>query len=197
MDTSDALPLIEALASGTDPISGNPLPKDSPLQHPMIVRALFTALRLLEGQTATPVRDPKSDTERPLRAGEAWDAEEDRKLTHAFHAGEPFTQLAKSHQRSRGAIVSRLTRLGEIEPTTASSATPHDTTQPDKALKKDRPQTGKPWTTEEDDRLRQLANSNLPNETIARELGRGLLGVEVRRSKFGIPEHQPPDDLPF
>lgn len=57
MDTSDVLPLIEALASGTDPISGDPLPEDSPLQHPKIVRALFTALRLLEGQTATPVRD--------------------------------------------------------------------------------------------------------------------------------------------
>jgi hypothetical protein len=197
MDTSDALPLIEALASGTDPISGNPLPEDSPLQHPMIVRALFTALRLLEGQTATPVRDTKSDTERPLRAGEAWDAEEDRKLTHAFHAGEPFTQLAKSHQRSRGAIVSRLTRLGEIEPTTASSATSRASAPSDKSLKKERPQTGKPWTTEEDDRLRHLVASGTPNETIARQLGRGLLGVEVRMSKLGMLKPEPTDDLPF
>lgn len=195
MDTSDAHPLIEALAYGSDPISGAPLPDDSPLQHPQVVRALFTALRLIEGQAASAVSD--TDIERPKRAGEVWDDEEDRKVTHAFHAGKPFAQIANSHQRSRGAIVSRLVRLGEIEPKTTSSAASGSTTPPDKPWKKGRPQTGKPWTTEEDDRLKQLADSSIPNEEIARELGRGLLGVEVRMSKLGIPERQPADDLPF
>jgi len=107
------LPFIEALASGLDPVTGDVLPEDSPLHHPQVIRALFTATRLIESQCVSALAD--SNNSRPTRAGEPWDKDEDQKLAHAFHAGEPFSHIAEIHQRSRGAIVSRLVRLGCIQ----------------------------------------------------------------------------------
>ena len=50
----------------------------------------------------------------PARAGEGWSSEEDQQLTREFWKGKKFEQMAKAHQRSRGAIMSRLVHLGLI-----------------------------------------------------------------------------------
>lgn len=189
MDTSDALPFIEALACGVDPVTGDALPEDSPLHHPQVIRALFTAIRLLESQCTSSAIDGESS--RPTRAGEAWDADEDQKLVHAFHAGEAFTKIAEIHQRSRGAIVSRLVRLGYIQrnssTTTDVPRSSHKNEHPgNKWWRKERPQAGRPWTPEEDTELRNYAASGLATEEIARRLRRGEHGVNVRLSKLGL-----------
>ena len=55
----------------------------------------------------------------PARHGTAWSAGEDNRLRALFLAGEPISELAKAHQRKRGAISSRLVKLGLLAEDTA------------------------------------------------------------------------------
>jgi DNA helicase-2/ATP-dependent DNA helicase PcrA len=48
----------------------------------------------------------------PARHGSAWSAGEDRRLRARFLAGEAIAELARAHQRKKGAISSRLAKLG-------------------------------------------------------------------------------------
>jgi DNA helicase-2/ATP-dependent DNA helicase PcrA len=51
----------------------------------------------------------------PLRQGVAWSEGEDERLRAGFQAGRRTAALASEHQRSRGAIRSRLVKLGLVE----------------------------------------------------------------------------------
>ena len=48
MEIADAIQIIQALADGVDPQTGEALPEDSPYQNPLTLRALFAAIRSLE-----------------------------------------------------------------------------------------------------------------------------------------------------
>jgi DNA helicase-2/ATP-dependent DNA helicase PcrA len=48
----------------------------------------------------------------PARHGTAWSADEDHRLRTLFLAGEAIAELAEAHQRKKGAISSRLVKLG-------------------------------------------------------------------------------------
>jgi DNA helicase-2/ATP-dependent DNA helicase PcrA len=50
----------------------------------------------------------------PARQGVAWSAEEDGRLRAMFQGGEAIAAMANAHQRTRGAITSRLVKLGLI-----------------------------------------------------------------------------------
>ena len=111
MQTSDALNIIQALADGVDPITGETLPDNNPCQHPQVVRALFVAVTILER-----VEDqPRRTKILPSNAGKSWDAAEDDRLCVSFEAGMTITQLSLRHQRTYGSIKSRLVKLGKIE----------------------------------------------------------------------------------
>jgi hypothetical protein len=111
MLTTEARRIIEALAQGFDPETGEVLPKDSLLQRPMIIRALFSASHVL----AAVERKKKQADSRPSHAGSAWGEEEDRRLLDAFDQGATVDQLAHSLGRSKGGIAARLVRLGRIQ----------------------------------------------------------------------------------
>jgi hypothetical protein len=49
METEKTLAVLKALADGIDPGSGEAFPAGSAYQHPDTVRALFSAIRVLEG----------------------------------------------------------------------------------------------------------------------------------------------------
>ena len=115
MDKTAALQIIQQLANGTDPHTGEVFGAESPYQHPDTVRALFFALHELNGQTATRQRAGGSDTA-PQNAGKPWGADEDKALAAAFDAGTQIPALATQHQRSRFAIEARLAKLGKIAP---------------------------------------------------------------------------------
>jgi DNA helicase II / ATP-dependent DNA helicase PcrA len=51
----------------------------------------------------------------PARHGVAWSADEDERLRALFAAGKAIAKLAEAHQRKRGAITSRLVKLGLLE----------------------------------------------------------------------------------
>jgi hypothetical protein len=94
------------------------------------VRALFHALRHLEGQAATPETAPSTTPEpspapaersRKARsraetsnAGKPWSAAEDAHLAEGFDAGQDPAGLAAALGRSRFAVEVRLAKLGRL-----------------------------------------------------------------------------------
>jgi len=63
-------------------------------------------------------KSPKSRSTSKLRprTGEKWSSNEDEKLARSFFNGVDFKLIASDHQRSRGAIISRLQKLGHMTP---------------------------------------------------------------------------------
>ena len=120
MQSQTAITLLRQLADGTDPHTGKAFHADSPYQHPDTVRALFLALRALEGgaaEAAAP-RKPRAENtpggNTPSKVGQPWTPQEDERLAAAFDAGTAIPELASAHQRSRAGIEARLARLGKI-----------------------------------------------------------------------------------
>lgn len=111
--TSSAQKILHSLALGLDPDTGSPLDASQGfvLQQPDVIRALFLAVDALASR---PGRTPQSRTGRPGKAGQPWSEDEDQRLAAAFDAGGSIAGLARDHQRSRGAITSRLLRLGRM-----------------------------------------------------------------------------------
>ena len=110
MDSKKAIEIIKMLADGVDPTTGELFPPDSPYQNVDIVRALHTAEEALK-------RISKIDSRiknLPERAGKSWQTEESNLLAKRFDSGMPIDEIAKAHNRTKGAIASRLVRLGKI-----------------------------------------------------------------------------------
>ena len=127
MERDKALHILNALAEGIDPASGEQFSEDSPYQRADTVRALYSAIQVLQGATpqpgATPAQPPavKPQPEKPARpraeranAGRPWTPEEEAQLGQAFDSGRSIDELAQAHQRSRWAIEARLAKLGKI-----------------------------------------------------------------------------------
>jgi hypothetical protein len=111
MEESQALEILRVLAEGVDPFTGEEFPPSSPYQHPQTVRALFTAIQALEKQQA----NARRKSHLPTQAGKPWSAEEEQRLVASFEAGHSLEELAMIHQRTQGAIQSRLVKLGKLE----------------------------------------------------------------------------------
>ena len=50
----------------------------------------------------------------PVKTGQPWSEEEDRKLLAAFDAGRALQELASAHERTMGAVRARLLKYGRI-----------------------------------------------------------------------------------
>jgi len=118
MEREQALRILNALANGVHPATGEKFAADSPYQHPDTVRALFEAMRAVEGggATAAPAPAPQSKPALPESgSGSRWSGEEEQRLASAFDSGRTVDELARAHQRSRAAIEARLVRLGKMD----------------------------------------------------------------------------------
>ncbi len=98
------------LVAGKHPLTGEALPEESCYQSAKVLRALFAGIEALE-KTAG-----KKERVLPGAAGKPWDAEEDASLAADFESGTAIKELAQTHQRTEGAIRSRLMRLGKLVP---------------------------------------------------------------------------------
>jgi hypothetical protein len=117
MELDRAKEIVQALADGVDPYTGDRFPADGPYQRADTVRALYT---ILEALSSAPSASRREKPPRPVdpnkpRAGGKWTEEEEAKLREAFHARKPFDQIAKDHGRTPGAITARLVKLGLLE----------------------------------------------------------------------------------
>lgn len=115
MEREHTLRILNALASGIHPATGEKFAADSPYQHPDIVRALFEAARAVEGGHA-PAADAGPKPALPQSgAGSRWSNEEEQRLATAFDAGRSVDELAHAHNRSRAGIEARLVKLGKLD----------------------------------------------------------------------------------
>lgn len=116
MNDARALATLQALANGTDPVTGAIFPADSPYQHPDTVRAIYHAIRALETRAletgASRSKQPARNL--PGNSGKPWSPDEDAQLVSAFAAGQSMEVLAATHGRTRFAIEARLAKLGKI-----------------------------------------------------------------------------------
>ena len=131
MDKQRAAAILNALANGAHPVTGEVFAADSPYQHPDVVRALFLAIRILEtkdtvvtavstGQIPAPAPSSEQNVAGRTQssrqnAGKPWSAEEDRQLLASFDAGLTIKQLAEQHGRGASGIEARLVKLGRLE----------------------------------------------------------------------------------
>ncbi len=126
MDKSRALEIINILASGADPLTGEVFPPEHAIQHPEIIRALYVAAIALSSEGSKTKAAKVRNSNLPEKAGTPWSDDEDRELLAAFDNGCSEKELAASHQRTPFAIRSRLIKLGRLEalkvPATAPSA---------------------------------------------------------------------------
>jgi hypothetical protein len=117
MQLEAALPIIRALADGVNPTTGEAYPNESPYCEPRILRALYTAVDLMQRE----VEREKRRAQLPANFGKPWADGEDRLLVAEFDAGVPLHEIARKHLRTQSSIRLRLEKLGKIEPSTQTA----------------------------------------------------------------------------
>lgn len=115
MEKDKAIKILQTLANGIDPVTGKVFPTESPYQNVEVVRALFYALDSIKNTTHTINTFNISDKPVQERVGKPWSEQEDQELKEAFQQGQKIDDLSKKHQRTSGAIRSRLVKLGLLE----------------------------------------------------------------------------------
>ena len=117
MENQEALTIMRALASGTNPETGVALEAESICRRPQVVKALNRALGAL-------LQLEQREQQRPAHAGRYWSRDEDAQVCAEVRRGIDFQEIAKSHNRTVPSIVARLVKLGEIRPGSSRSSEP-------------------------------------------------------------------------
>jgi hypothetical protein len=110
MEVQIARQIIDTLAQGIHPVTGESMAEDSPYRTPAVVRALGVASKALEAQ------EPKRSSARaaPPNAGKEWTAETDATLADLFDRGVEFKEIADQLGRTRFGVEQRLIKLGKL-----------------------------------------------------------------------------------
>lgn len=113
MELQTAREIIDTLARGIHPVTGEVMPEDSPYNAPPVIRALFAVSQALEGGSTPATAKPRrARVDLPPNTGKPWAAQDDEQLRLGFAAGTPTKDLAAALGRTRWAIESRLVKLG-------------------------------------------------------------------------------------
>ncbi len=108
-DKNKTIEILESLANGINPITGEIFPDDSPYQEAQIVRALFNAVIELKRKSSK-----KNNQINLENQGRKWTEQEDQQLKESFNKGFKTSEISKLHGRTYGAIRSRLEKLSLI-----------------------------------------------------------------------------------
>jgi hypothetical protein len=115
MELQIARQIIDTLAQGIHPVTGEAMPQDSPYNAPPVIRALYTVSRALQAcPDSVPSEPAPSRRAPPANAGKPWSAQEDAALATAFDAGVALKQVAAELGRTRFALEQRLIKLGKV-----------------------------------------------------------------------------------
>lgn len=106
MDIERAKEVLQTLADGVNPSTGELLPGEDSCSQVEVVRALHTVLRVLDTQKKKTL---------PENAGKPWTEQEDETLCKMFDSGAGRKEICNYFKRTSGAITSRLARLGKIK----------------------------------------------------------------------------------
>ncbi len=111
MDIAYAKELLEMLADGVDPRTGEVLSDGDSCNQPDVIRALHLAVVVLEKAE----KAEKREKNLPENAGKPWSQEADDRLIQMFEEGFSNKDICNEFKRTEGAIASRLARLGKIQ----------------------------------------------------------------------------------
>lgn len=143
MEPDRAIEIVQALADGVDPFTGERFPSSSPYQQADTVRALHLAL---EGLTKL-----RRSTVRKTGPGRPWTEDEEQELLRQFDdkidlsacdAQAGVEEIAAKHERTKGAIWARLEKLGRIQRKDFPGSTPHPPTADNAKFTPTPPPTG-------------------------------------------------------
>lgn len=124
MKLEKEIKVLEALANGVDPVTGEVLDDQSPYNQPEVIRSLFVILNELKNPT-NKAKLPKKTTEEkqaenienglPKNAGLPWAVNEKEELVEKYKSEVSIVELSEIHGRTKGAITSELKKQGLIE----------------------------------------------------------------------------------
>jgi hypothetical protein len=123
MELSEAKKIVISLANGIDPITGELFPNDSPYNHPLVIRALFTIAGTcnhnppkLNTQSLDDKQLQNLASGKPKNAGMPWTEDLKQEVAALFHAGQPINKIAAYFERTEGAIRAELIHQGLVDP---------------------------------------------------------------------------------
>ena len=99
MELQAARRIIDTLAQGIHPVTGEAMPEDSPYNAPPVIRALFAVSQALDGLGAPKPRRSRADL--PPNTGKPWSSDDDEQLRLGFTAGTPTKDLAAALGHTR------------------------------------------------------------------------------------------------
>ena len=108
MNNKEALEIVEQMIQKRQALSAETLTPKQWSQTQQIINALQLASQALQNRIKTEARQSSL----PNNAGKSWTDEENQQIIEAFNNGESIATIAERHQRTKGAITSRLSRLG-------------------------------------------------------------------------------------
>jgi len=114
VDIIKAKEIVEMLADGIDPTTGEILPPESHYNNPEIIRALFTILRSIRmpakvlKKSIEEKQKENIENERPKNAGLSWNEEKKIEVSLLYSQGKTIDELSTHFERTIGAIKSEL-----------------------------------------------------------------------------------------
>jgi hypothetical protein len=108
MNLEVAREIIQALADGMDPCTGNELAPGSPIESPDVIRALHAAMAAMDKEVGR-----QRVAARYANLGKPWQREDEEALAKLFDSARSVDEMARTFQRTRGAIAARLVRIGK------------------------------------------------------------------------------------
>lgn len=108
-----AIDMLQALHANANPLTGEVFDDNFMLCAPKIKAALGLAIKSLEHYKKLLKRKNRL----PVKAGEGWTKDEDQQLFEAYENGQSIKELSAIHQRTQGAIRSRLMQSGKWDET--------------------------------------------------------------------------------
>src|SRR5436190_24307865 len=100
MQLEAALPIVRALADGINPVTGETYPDQSPYAEPRTLRALYSAVDLMQKE----IEREKRRERLPANFGKPWTAEEDQAAIGEFDSGLTLAGMARRHLRRQSSI---------------------------------------------------------------------------------------------
>lgn len=119
MDQDKTISIIEGLANGVDPITGEVLPATSPYNNPEVIRALFHVVNLIpksKKPKKTIEEKQKENIEKglPKNYGLPWEEADIQKVISYYQSDVQVDVIANEFSRKPSSIVSLLKKHGAI-----------------------------------------------------------------------------------
>lgn len=114
MELQSARQIIDTLAQGIHPVTGEAMPEDSPYNAPPVIRALFAVSQALDKEGPSAQKPQRQRSAPPVNAGKPWSPEDDATVLAGFDRGDDPKVLADSLGRTRFGIEQRLIKLGKV-----------------------------------------------------------------------------------